>query len=47
MIGYVYVAGGTLPTPIDTALKAAAPCGNVLGQLGFGALADILGRKKV
>lgn len=47
MIGYVYNPKGTLPTPIDTALKAAAPCGNVLGQLGFGILADILGRKEV
>ena len=47
MIGYVYTAKGTLPTPIDTALKAAAPCGNVIGQVGFGFLADVLGRKRV
>lgn len=47
MIGYVYTTSGTLPTPIDTALKVAAPCGNVFGQFGFGFLADHLGRKKV
>ena len=47
MIGYVYTSSGTLPTSTDVALKAAAPCGNVLGQAGFGILADIIGRKKV
>lgn len=47
MLGYVYTSSGTLPTPIDTALKIAAPCGNVFGQFGFGFLADHLGRKKV
>ena len=47
MIGYVYTSSGTLPTPIDVALKVAAPCGNILGQAGFGVLADILGRKRV
>ena len=46
MIGYVY-STGSLPTSIDVALKAAAPSGNVLGQAGFGILADIVGRKKV
>jgi len=47
MIGYVYTSSGTLATPIDTALKVAAPCGNVFGQFGFGFLADHVGRKKV
>jgi len=47
MIGYVYTTGGTLPSSIDSALKIAAPCGNVLGQVFFGWLADVLGRKKV
>jgi PHS family inorganic phosphate transporter-like MFS transporter len=47
MIGYVYSPTGTLPTPQDTGLKIAAPAGNVIGQFGFGFLADHLGRKKV
>jgi PHS family inorganic phosphate transporter-like MFS transporter len=47
MLGYVYTSSGTLATPDDTALKIAAPCGNVIGQFGFGFLADHVGRKKV
>jgi MFS transporter, PHS family, inorganic phosphate transporter len=47
MIGYVYSVSGLLSTPVDTALKIAAPSGNVIGQVGFGYLADVLGRKKV
>jgi MFS transporter, PHS family, inorganic phosphate transporter len=47
MIGYVYTTSGTLPTAQDTGLKVAAPAGNVIGQFGFGFLADHLGRKKV
>jgi MFS transporter, PHS family, inorganic phosphate transporter len=47
MIGYVYFPSGSLPTNSDTALKIATVAGTVLGQLGFGFLADHLGRKKV
>ncbi|KAK3113971.1 acid phosphatase pho5 [Teratosphaeriaceae sp. CCFEE 6253] len=38
---------GVIPTSSDTAIKAATSGGTVIGQLGFGALADIVGRKKM
>lgn len=48
MIGYVYFpATGALPTSSDTALKIGTSAGTVIGQLGFGFLADHLGRKKM
>jgi MFS transporter, PHS family, inorganic phosphate transporter len=49
MLGIVYSNsnGGTLTTSQDTAIKVATSGGTVIGQLGFGALADILGRKKM
>jgi MFS transporter, PHS family, inorganic phosphate transporter len=46
MLGIVY-AGGALSTPQDTAIKVATSGGTVIGQVGFGALADILGRKRM
>jgi MFS transporter, PHS family, inorganic phosphate transporter len=46
MIGIVYF-GGTIPPDSDTAIKVATSGGTVLGQLGFGALADLFGRKKM
>jgi hypothetical protein len=36
-----------MPTNSDTAIKVATSGGTVVGQLGFGALADIVGRKKM
>ncbi|CCG83198.1 Phosphate:H symporter [Taphrina deformans PYCC 5710] len=51
MIGYAYYSGtthkGKIPTNADTAIKVATSGGTVIGQLGFGALADHLGRKKM
>jgi PHS family inorganic phosphate transporter-like MFS transporter len=47
MLGIVYGANGTLSTPQDTTIKVATSGGTIIGQLGFGALADILGRKKM
>lgn len=47
MVGYVYAPGGTLPTSTDTAIKISLSCGTVVGQLGFGFLADHVGRKRV
>jgi MFS transporter, PHS family, inorganic phosphate transporter len=46
MLGIVY-GNGLLTTSQDTAIKVATSGGTVIGQLGFGALADILGRKKM
>jgi MFS transporter, PHS family, inorganic phosphate transporter len=46
MLGIVY-SNGVLLTSQDTAIKVATSAGTVIGQLGFGALADILGRKKM
>ncbi|TVY35995.1 Repressible high-affinity phosphate permease [Lachnellula subtilissima] len=38
---------GILPQNINTALKAATSGGAVVGQLGFGWLADVVGRRKM
>ena len=38
---------GELPTNVSTALKAATSGGAVLGQIGFGWLADVIGRRKM
>jgi len=48
MVGYVYYPKtGALPASTDTAIKISTSCGTVLGQLGFGFLADHVGRKRV
>ncbi|CAK7268864.1 acid phosphatase pho5 [Sporothrix epigloea] len=48
MLGIVYFPGvGTMPTKSDTAIKLATSAGTVIGQLGFGIAADILGRKRM
>lgn len=49
MLGIVYFqkSKGVMPTNSDTAIKVATSAGTVVGQLGFGALADIVGRKKM
>jgi len=49
MLGVVYwnANGGKIETNADTAIKVATSGGTVIGQLGFGALADIVGRKKM
>lgn len=48
MLGIVYVPGkGVLPTSSDSAIKLSTSAGTVIGQLGFGYLADRLGRKKM
>ncbi|KAG9230514.1 putative inorganic phosphate transporter PHO84 [Amylocarpus encephaloides] len=41
------VSKGTIPSESDTAIKVATSGGTVLGQLGFGYLADVVGRKKM
>ncbi|KAF1921757.1 major facilitator superfamily domain-containing protein [Ampelomyces quisqualis] len=46
MLGIVYHKGA-LSTPQDTAIKLSTSAGTVIGQVGFGALADIVGRKKM
>ncbi|KAK3677370.1 acid phosphatase pho5 [Recurvomyces mirabilis] len=51
MLGIVYwqntSAKGTIPAHADTAIKAATSGGTVIGQLGFGYLADVVGRKRM
>lgn len=43
MLGIVYYPGvGTMPTSSDTAIKLATSAGTVIGQFGFGLLADIV-----
>ncbi|WPG97874.1 Repressible high-affinity phosphate permease [Acrodontium crateriforme] len=38
---------GSIPSHSDTAIKVATSGGTVIGQLGFGFLADVVGRKKM
>jgi PHS family inorganic phosphate transporter-like MFS transporter len=38
---------GVLPTNVNTAVKAATSGGAVIGQVGFGWLADLIGRRKM
>ena len=40
-------AKGKIPVNSDTAIKVATSGGTVIGQLGFGYLADVVGRKKM
>lgn len=49
MLGIIYwpQLKGTMPTSADTAIKVSTSAGTVIGQLGFGALADFVGRKKM
>ncbi|KAH9954295.1 major facilitator superfamily domain-containing protein [Russula dissimulans] len=47
MLGYVYGKGHTLNTNQDLGVKVATPIGNFFGQLLFGWLADVLGRKRM
>ncbi|GAA6028209.1 hypothetical protein JCM8097_006917 [Rhodosporidiobolus ruineniae] len=50
MIGYVYNQGvhkGALMANQDLGLKIATPVGTLVGQLLFGWLADVVGRKKM
>lgn len=48
MLGIVYYPGvGVMPTASDTAIKLSTSAGTVVGQLGFGSLADFVGRKRM
>ncbi|KAK5114360.1 acid phosphatase pho5 [Meristemomyces frigidus] len=51
MLGIVFWQGtsakGSIPANADTAIKAATSGGTVIGQLGFGYLADVVGRKRM
>jgi len=48
MVGIVYFPGvGKMPHTSDTAIKLATSAGTVIGQVGFGAAADIFGRKNM
>ncbi len=52
MLGVVFwqdqpLKPGLIPSDAETAIKVATSSGTVVGQLVFGALADVLGRKKM
>ena len=47
MLGYVYGVGQKLNPHQDLGVKVATPVGTLVGQLLFGWLADLLGRKKM
>ena len=38
---------GAMPANSDTAIKVATSGGTVIGQFGFGIIADIVGRKRM
>lgn len=48
MLGIVYNNGSTsLGVNQDLGVKIATPIGNIVGQLLFGWLADVVGRKRM
>ncbi|PNS21263.1 Repressible high-affinity phosphate permease [Sphaceloma murrayae] len=52
ILGVVYYqdaksSPGKIPAAADTAIKVATSSGTVVGQFGFGYLADVVGRKKM
>lgn len=52
MLGAVYWqdnpdSPGSIPESADTSIKVATSAGTVVGQLGFGWLADMVGRKRM
>ncbi|KAI0323903.1 phosphate transporter [Cubamyces sp. BRFM 1775] len=47
MLGYVYGKGQVLSTNQDLGVKVATPVGTLVGQLLFGWLADVVGRKRM
>ncbi len=51
MLGLVYFPGdvykGVMPTSSDSAIKLSTSAGTVIGQLAFGYLADVVGRKRM
>ncbi|KAG8897196.1 Inorganic phosphate transporter pho84 [Tulasnella sp. 417] len=47
MIGIIYSKGGALTPNQELGLKVATPVGTFVGQLLFGWLADVVGRKKM
>lgn len=46
MLAYVYW-NGSIPSSTNTLIKVSTSVGTVIGQLGFGFLADVVGRKKI
>lgn len=46
MMSYVYWQGD-MPASTTTLLKVSTSVGTVIGQIGFGTMADIVGRKKI
>jgi PHS family inorganic phosphate transporter-like MFS transporter len=50
MLGYVYwpdQEGGGIPTSVKTAMMCSTLAGTMVGQIGFGFAADVLGRRKM
>ncbi|KAL1622001.1 acid phosphatase pho5 [Neofusicoccum ribis] len=46
-VAYWHHNKGKIPEPADTSIKVSTSAGTVVGQVGFGILADIVGRKKM
>lgn len=46
-IAYWQDAAGKIPKEIDTAIKVSTAAGTIVGQIVFGCLADVLGRRRI
>ena len=47
MLGYCYFPGGVIPQKSNISIKVATSVGTIIGQIAFGALADVVGRKRM
>lgn len=47
MLGYLYGKNNTLNNAQSLGVKVATPVGTLVGQLLFGWLADVVGRKRM
>lgn len=47
MLGFVYYDKDKLPTTADTLIKVMTSVGTLFGQIFFGAMADLVGRKRM
>lgn len=47
MISFVYWPTSSMPSSTSTLIKVSTSVGTIIGQVGFGVLADVVGRKRI